>query len=45
MTLKRHAAYQGRLAQAAVARYGGRPDLLLQENPHRDVRKAAKPAT
>lgn len=25
-----------KVAIAAVARYGGRPDLMLQENPHLD---------
>jgi hypothetical protein len=38
MTLKEKADYAGRQAQAAVARYAGRPELLLKENPHRNFK-------
>ena len=44
MTLKEQANYLGRLTQAAVARYAGRPDLLLKENPHRDFRNKGRKA-
>ena len=37
MTLKEKAAFAGRQAQAAVARYGGRPELMIQEHPYRDL--------
>jgi hypothetical protein len=39
MTLAEKADYEGRMAQAAIARYAGRADLLIAENPHRDFRR------
>jgi hypothetical protein len=44
MSLKEKAEYLGKEAQARIARYAGRPELYLQENPHRDVVKRAQQA-
>ena len=36
--------YLARQMLASLNRYKGRPDLLVQENPHRDLRRFEKKA-
>jgi hypothetical protein len=37
------AASAGRMMQGSIARYAGRPELMLQENPHRNFVDPPKP--
>ena len=47
MSAEEFADYGEKLAMSAIARYAGRPELMLAENPHLNFRnppKAKKPA-